>query len=197
MAAGPGQHQILSLLWPSVNVRRPAARAVPVLHAGTGVGWHRETVGVPSRKGSNQYRASRVPRVLARPAAALAEQAAQDWRPLLPAGPNADSVTKAHLLAANDPGTPADVLAELALDPAWQVRTRVCLHHNVPASTLEMLSLDKTYQVRWHVASDPRTPPAVLGRMLRDEYPQVRRAAASNPSLPRHLLAMYQLTGGT
>lgn len=119
----------------------------------------------------------------------------------------ADAPLAALETLAKSPGTPADVLTELANRAERGVRTLVALNPFTPAETLERLARDKDSTVRLAVARNLRTPPALLDQMSRldedysawsDEASDVHTAIAENPSTStktlEHLWSVYSPT---
>jgi hypothetical protein len=123
---------------------------------------------------------------------------------------------------AENPSTPPEVLAQLALSPfidiIWEIagnpntppdalerhsqnrnvvmtniRTRVAENPNTLTSTLERLARDEYPSVRLRVALSDHTPLAVLELLLGDSNREVAAAAAFHPAMPASSRAMWQL----
>ena len=92
--------------------------------------------------------------------------------------------TKARERVAEDPNTPADVLAKLSTDSFTSVREHVAGNPNTPANVLTRMSTDFNSFVRWDVAMNPSAPADVLTKMSTDPDEYVRRCVAKNPSTP-------------
>jgi predicted DNA-binding WGR domain protein len=119
-------------------------------------------------------------------------------------------------LAVN-PATPVEVLKDLALDDASEVRRGVAINPVTPDEILVLLAKDKNHGVRHNVAHHPATPvevrtqvqiglakdkdidercyiaqssdsPVILAILAKDEVQQVRRDVAKNPAAPIEVL---------
>jgi len=78
--------------------------------------------------------------------------------------------------------TVPEVLARLANDDTWFVRSIVAQNPNTLPETLERLANDEDWCVRYYVAKNPNTSPEVLERLVDDKNSSVRANAACNPN---------------
>lgn len=92
--------------------------------------------------------------------------------------------TEARRRVAEDPNTPADVLAKLSTDSFTFVREHVAMNPNTPADVLARMSTDFNSSVRWQAAMNPNTPANVLARMSTDFDEYLRRCVAIHPNTP-------------
>jgi Leucine rich repeat variant len=86
---------------------------------------------------------------------------------------------------ADNPKTPATVLASLAGDPVSSVRMAVAENIQTPEASLERLAIDKVNYVRWGVAHNESTPQAILKSLTKDPDKHVSDEAKQNPHTPR------------
>ena len=119
-----------------------------------------------------------------------------------------------RIAIAEDPTTPRDVLAELAVDTPEDVRTKVAGNPSTPAATLADLAKDESARVcrqaaanpstpvaalvnlsthydqfvRAEVVDNPSTPVSALRSLSRDDQPIIRMKVAQNPKVPRDVL---------
>ena len=92
---------------------------------------------------------------------------------------------------ANNPSTPADILAELANDEYEDVRTAVASNPNTPANVLRQLAGDQETYVRYNVADNPNTPADALAELADDKDDKIwniRTRVAENPNTPVNVL---------
>lgn len=78
-----------------------------------------------------------------------------------------------HRIEANQPGTSARRLSELANSDDFEVRRRVASHVSTPLSVLLALFKDSDGAVRGRVAMNMRTPFEISAVLARDEDPDV------------------------
>lgn len=78
-----------------------------------------------------------------------------------------------HRIEANQPGTSAWRLSELANSDDFEVRRRVASHVSTPLSVLLALFKDSDGAVRGRVAMNMRTPFEISAALARDEDPDV------------------------
>ena len=83
---------------------------------------------------------------------------------------------------AEDPSTPASVLAKLSDDPDENIRRSAANNPNTPASVLDKLSADSDANIRGAVADNPNAPADSLARMSDDPYRSIRHHVARNPN---------------
>ncbi len=95
---------------------------------------------------------------------------------------------KLREIVASSPGTPSDVLRQLAKDKNNDVRAAVAGNPNTPPEVLHRLAEDEDMSVRAAVAGNPNTPPQVLRFLVEDEDEGVRAAMARNPNTPSEVL---------
>jgi hypothetical protein len=86
---------------------------------------------------------------------------------------------------ADNPKTPALILAALAGDTFSSVRMAVATNPKTPESSLEKLAGDSINYVRWGVAHNESTPPAVLKNLMKDLDKYVSDEARNNPHAPK------------
>lgn len=93
-----------------------------------------------------------------------------------------------RIAIAEDPATPADVLAELAVDTPEEVRTKVAANPSTPVETLVGLAEDESARVCCRVAANPSTPHTSLVDLCTHDDQFVRAEVADNPSSPASAL---------
>jgi hypothetical protein len=91
---------------------------------------------------------------------------------------------------AEDSGVPAEVLANLASDNKFHVRSAVARNPTTPVEALAILARDKDGRVREWVAWNPTMPAEVLAILARDKDERVRSTVAENPDTPAEVLAI-------
>ena len=69
------------------------------------------------------------------------------------------------------------------LNSDWEVRAKVAENPNTPAEILAELAKDSDWHVRRHAAENPNTPADVLMELAKDSDWHVRITAACNPKL--------------
>lgn len=86
---------------------------------------------------------------------------------------------------ADNPRTPAGILAALAGDTVSAVRMAVAANAKTPETSLAQLAGDQINYVRWGVAHNESAPPAILKNLTRDPDKHVGDEAKSNPRTPK------------
>ena len=84
--------------------------------------------------------------------------------------------------AAGNAAAPAELMAQLAQDPAKQVREAVAYKADALPAVLAKLAEDQATAVRLVVARSTGTPPAALARLIRDPAERVRKETTHNPN---------------
>lgn len=98
-------------------------------------------------------------------------------------------VIRDHLrLAAENPNTAPDLLAELATDDDDTAVALVAGNPSTPPDTLDTLARDSDEDVRYAVAMNPNTAPEALTLLAFDRRLLVRLAAAQNPNTAPEVL---------
>jgi hypothetical protein len=85
-------------------------------------------------------------------------------------------------VAAGNPNTSGAMLAELAKDSHWGVRSSTAGNPNTSCAMLAELAKDSDWSVRSSAAGNPNTSGAVLAELVKDSDNYVRRSAAGNPN---------------
>ena len=93
-----------------------------------------------------------------------------------------------RLIAAANPNTPKEILAELAKDKDRAVRICVAESLNIPEKTLFELAKDH-WEVREAVAANPNTPKEILAELAKDGFNCVRLAVAEHKHTSEETLA--------
>lgn len=148
-------------------------------------------VANPSCPAAQVEAAAHDPRVRVRSAAITNPACPAESRPPLWEG-NA----RLRASAAEDPDTPAEVLARLAADTAASVRHAVATNPALPPETITMLADDPDMDVRRAVGRNPALRTNVLRELCRDDDYEVRAAVAGNPALPLGCLFEILATDG-
>lgn len=93
---------------------------------------------------------------------------------------------------AENPNTPAELLRELAQDPAHQldipVLKAVVANKNMPQDALSALIESPYQEVRYSIARHPNVSLDALTTLSQDENPLVRMSVAVNPKTPVSIL---------
>jgi hypothetical protein len=84
-----------------------------------------------------------------------------------------NDIREVMLRVAEDPETPASVLAEMASDEDVEVRLSVAQNPNTPGLIVELLALDENPDVRYGLAENPNVPIPILQILAKDENPYV------------------------
>lgn len=79
---------------------------------------------------------------------------------------------------AENPATPANLLAALAADDDVDVRIGLSLNPSTPLWLRRKLARDESATVRFALAEDPHTPITVLKRLEEDIHPHVQHQAS-------------------
>lgn len=90
-----------------------------------------------------------------------------------------ESIHEVLIRVAEDPFTPASILAEMAVDEDVEVRLCVAENPSTPAVILELLALDENADVRYIMAENPNIPITILRILTNDENPYVGCRAES------------------
>lgn len=98
-----------------------------------------------------------------------------------------------RIKVANNPTTPAHVLAILAQDQDVRVRSAVASHAQTSVEVLQALAQDAQEDVRCEVASHPQTPGEVLRILAQDEDWQVRGEVAKHARTPVAVLRILSV----
>jgi hypothetical protein len=103
-----------------------------------------------------------------------------------------------RFLVARNSGCPPELLADIAKNPDWRVRSGLLDNPNTPLDVLEHLlgSQDAPELASVHRVSSPDVPPEVLDKMARHPNAEVRMAVARHPAITPELLG-WLVTDGT
>lgn len=87
--------------------------------------------------------------------------------------------------AAENPSTPAELLAKLSTDDKSVIRQSVAKNISTPSTTLVQLAKDTGKWVRSAVAENPSTPADTLRQLAHDDCVWVRMMLAQNNNIPQ------------
>ncbi len=83
-----------------------------------------------------------------------------------------------RLKVAEHPGSPDDVLQQLAVDEHPEIRIAVSEHPRAPFNVLKQLAMDTSVDVRYALAENHALPPDLLKQLAHDENAYVSARAS-------------------
>lgn len=106
----------------------------------------------------------------------------------------ANVLDASRISLAQNPNTPAELLAKLWIDPSPSVHIALLQNSQTASDELEVAAQHSAVKVRMHVAKQIDTPPHILATLAVDTSPTVVVAALNNPKLPMEVLQHIMAT---